>query len=153
MGQVYFYHVTQSPLISTLTTLLEKSLQAGWRVAVRGVDAGNLAQIDQTLWRNPREGFLPHGLAGGPHDADQPVLLTTQAELPNGATCLISLEGAAISSAEVAASERACVLFDGTDPEAVDRARAQWKSLTTEGAKAVYWSEETGPWVKKAESG
>ncbi|MEH6835180.1 MULTISPECIES: DNA polymerase III subunit chi [Falsihalocynthiibacter] len=152
MGQVYFYHVTQSPIIATLTTLLEKSLQAGWRVAVRGVDAGSLAQIDDALWRNPRDGFLPHGLAGGPHDADQPVLLTTKSEILNGATCLISLEGATLSPEEISASERACVLFDGTDPESVDRARAQWKTLTSEGAKAIYWSEETGSWVKKAES-
>lgn len=152
MGQVYFYHVTQNPLVSTLTTLLEKSLQAGWRVAVRGVDAGYLAHVDQSLWQNPRDGFLPHGLAGGEHDADHPVLLTTGPELSNGATCLISLEGATISPTEITASERACVLFDGTDPEAVDRARTQWKTLTGEGAKAVYWSEETGVWVKKAES-
>lgn len=152
MGQVYFYHVTQNPLLTTLSTLLEKSLQAGWRVAVRGVDTGYLAHVDYALWQNPREGFLPHGLAGGAHDAEQPVLLTTLAEMPNGAQCLISLEGAEVSSEEIEKSDRACILFDGTDPEAVDRARAQWKSLTAAGAKAVYWSEETGSWVKKAES-
>lgn len=152
MGQVYFYHVTQNPLLNTLATLLDKSLQAGWRVAVRGMDPGYLEHVDQALWQNPRDGFLPHGQVGGAHDADQPVLLTTGKEMPNGARCVISLEGAEISVEEIAASDRACILFDGTDNEAVDRARAQWKSLTAGGAKAVYWSEETGSWIKKAES-
>lgn len=151
MGQVYFYHVTQNPLLNTLTTLLEKSLQAGWRVAVRGVDTGYLAHVDHALWQKTRDSFLPHGLAGGKHDADQPVLLTTQTDMPNAADCLISLEGAEISSEEIETAKRACILFDGTDPEALDRARAQWKLLTQAGAKAIYWSEETGRWAKKAE--
>lgn len=152
MGQVYFYHVTQNPLLATLTTLLEKSIQAGWRVAVRAVDEGYLTHVDQSLWDKPRDSFLPHGVSGGPHDADQPVLLTTKLDLSNGASCLISLEGAEISAAEVAAADRVCILFDGTDPQAVDRARVQWKTLTGDGAKALYWSEETGVWAKKAES-
>ncbi|WP_380051838.1 DNA polymerase III subunit chi [Falsihalocynthiibacter sp. SS001] len=152
MGQVYFYHVTQNPLLATLNTLLEKSLQAGWRVAVRGVDRGYLSHVDQDLWQRSREGFLPHGLEGGPHDVDQPILLSTSTEMPNGATCIISLEGAEVSAEEVEKADRACILFDGTMPEAVDRARAQWKTLTAAGTKAIYWSEETGTWAKKAES-
>ena len=38
-----------------------------------------------------------------------------------------------------------------TDP-AVVGAREQWRGLTKAGAKAQYWSEETGQWQKKAES-
>jgi DNA polymerase-3 subunit chi len=35
----------------------------------------------------------------------------------------------------------------------VARARDQWRGLTRAGIAAQYWSEESGSWVKKAETG
>ncbi|KIC48929.1 DNA polymerase III subunit chi [Tateyamaria sp. ANG-S1] len=151
MGAAYFYHLTRRPLEDTLTMLLGKALQAGWRVAVRGPDAGRLGWLDEKLWLGADEGFLPHGLAGGPHDADQPVLLTT-GPAANNATCVMTIDGAEVTAEEVAALDRVCVLFDGNDPEALNVARAQWKALKDAGASAQYWSEESGRWEKKAET-
>ena len=153
MGQALFYHLTRKPLEATLPMLLEKSLQRGWRVVVRGADEERLRWLDQKLWLGPEEGFLPHGLAGGPHDADQPVLLTTGGESANAPDCLMTVDGAAVSADEVQAMERVCILFDGNDGAAVQTAREQWKSLTGQGCAAQYWSEESGRWEKKAESG
>ncbi len=149
MGAVYFYHLTRAPLVETLGALAEKSLSAGWRVEVRGRSIEQLRALDQALWL--REGFLPHGLAGGPHDADQPILLSATPG-GNAASCVMSVGGAEVSAEEIAALDRACILFDGHDMEAVQHARHQWKSLTSAGAEAQYWSEESGRWEKKAES-
>ena len=126
MGAAYFYHLTRRPLEATLPMLVGKALQAGWRVAVRGVDPGRMDWLDQKLWQGPEEGFLPHGLAGGPHDADQPVLLTTAPEMPNAAACLMTVDGAGVEPDEVQRLERVCILFDGNDPDAVQVARGQW---------------------------
>jgi DNA polymerase-3 subunit chi len=120
---------------------------------VRGPDPEQLQWLDQKLWLGPEEGFLPHGLAGGPHETDQPVLLGTGMDMPNGASCLMAIGGAKVTPAEVTALDRACILFDGHDPSAVQHARGQWKALTGAGAPAEYWSEEAGRWEKKAESG
>ncbi|NDV99506.1 DNA polymerase III subunit chi [Salipiger sp. PrR002] len=152
MGVAMFYHLTQRPLEETLPMLLEKSLAAGWRVAVRGVDPGRLDWLDERLWLGPEEGFLPHGRAGGAHDAQQPILLTERADLPNGASCLMSVDGAEVSAEEVAQMERVCILFDGMDERALTQARGQWRALTAAGCTAQYWSEESGRWEKKAES-
>ncbi|MEC9104255.1 MAG: DNA polymerase III subunit chi, partial [Pseudomonadota bacterium] len=65
MGEAYFYHLTQGPLEQTLPILLSRSLDAGWRVAVRGFDPGRLDWLDQKLWLGAEESFLPHGPAGG----------------------------------------------------------------------------------------
>ena len=133
MGAAYFYHLPQQPLEAALPRLLEASLKRGWRVAVRG--------------RDPRD----HGQAGGPHDALQPVLLTTEAEAPNGATCVMSVEGAQVTAEEVNGLDRGCILFDGGDAAALERARSQWRELTAAGCGAQYWSDESGSWVKKSE--
>ncbi len=153
MGAAYFYHLTRSGPDSVLQSLLGKSVQAGWRIAVRGTDLEVLRRIDELLWLRPEDGFLAHGLAGGDYDADQPILLTTAPDLPNGAECVMSIGGAEVSADEVKALTRVCILFDGQDGAALQTARGQWKALTTAGCQAQYWSEDSGSWEKKAESG
>ncbi|WP_343079302.1 DNA polymerase III subunit chi [Ostreiculturibacter nitratireducens] len=146
-----FYHLTRSPVEATLPMLLQKSLDAGWRVVVRGRDTARMSWLDEKLWLAPEEGFMPHGLAGGAHDALQPVLLTCAREMPNRPACLISVDGAEVSADEGEGLERLCVLFDGNDDASLSVARAQWKMLTGAGMKAQYWSEESGRWQLKTE--
>jgi len=151
MGAVYFYHLTRKPLDQTLPVLLEKARGAGWNIEVRGRDPDRMGWLDERLWHGAKDGFLPHGVQGGPNDALQPVLLTTGASAANSPNCLMAIDGSAVSAEEVDVMQRVCVLFDGTDAEAVQQARVQWKSLTDSGCSAQYWSEETGKWEKKAE--
>jgi len=150
MGAALFYHLTRRPLEASLPALLDKALSAGLRVAVRGTDEARLDWLDERLWMG--EGFLPHGRAGKGFDADQPVLLTTAAEAPNRAACVMAIDGAEVAPEDARAAERVCILFDGNDPQAVERARDQWRALTGAGIPAQYWSEESGRWEKKAES-
>lgn len=151
MGAVYFYHLTRSPLEATLPLLLGKARQAGWRVAVRGVDPARMAWLDEKLWQGPEDGFLAHGVVGGDHDADQPILLTCAPQAANGPACVMCIDGADVGVDEVAALERVCILFDGNDAPAMQQAREQWKALTDAGCSAQYWSQESGRWEKKAE--
>jgi DNA polymerase-3 subunit chi len=151
MGAVYFYQLTETPLEAALPQLLARALGAGWRIAVRGQSVAFLERLDQRLWLGPEEGFLPHGIAGGAHDAEQPVLLTTSQEVPNGAVCVMAVEAAHVTADEAKALERVCVIFDGADQAALDHARGQWKALTDAGCEAQYWAQDGGRWVKKAE--
>ena len=151
MVAAYFYHLTERPLEATLPVLLGKAIDVGWTVAVRGTEEAMLERLDRQLWYG--DGFLPHGLAGGPHDDMQPVLLTTSTEATNGSSCVMCVGGAEVSVEEAQALERVCILFDGADPQAVEHARGQWRSLTEGGVAAQYWAEDGGRWVKKAESG
>ncbi|MEM8732489.1 MAG: DNA polymerase III subunit chi [Pseudomonadota bacterium] len=152
MGEVYFYHLTQRPLEAVLPALLDRAMQAGWRIQVRGTDAGRMSWLDEKLWLGPDDRFLPHGLSGGQHDALQPVLLTSERLAPGDRACVMSIDGAEVTVEEVAALARACILFDGRDQAQVQHARGQWKTLTSAGCSAQYWSEESGRWEKKAET-
>lgn len=152
MGNALFYHLTRSTADQLAATLIGKSRAAGWRVELRGTDPARMARLDEALWQG--DGFLPHGLAGGPHDALQPVLLTVagQGAGPQDAPadCLIALDGAPVDPAECAPAQRVCIVFDGNTPPAVDQARSQWRALTAAGIAAEYWSEADGRWEKKA---
>ena len=152
MGAVYFYHLTESPLEDTLPMLVGKAQGAGWRVAVRGRDQDMIARLDARLWQGPATAFMPHAVAGGSHDADQPVLLGVDITA-DGFDCIMSVGGADVSAAEVSAAQRTCVLFDGHDQDALALARTQWKTLTHAGCAAQYWAQDMGSWTKKAQSG
>jgi len=128
--------------------LLGKCRAAGWRVAVRGSSLEVLEGLDTSLWQ---DGFLPHGLAGGPHDAAQPVLLGVDL-VAEGFDCVIAVDQAAVMAEEVAAKDRVCILFDGYDEAALQVARTQWKTLTGAGVAAQYWAQQDGRWVKKTET-
>tara|TARA_R110002096_G_scaffold395346_3_gene590798 strand:+ start:3968 stop:4408 length:441 start_codon:yes stop_codon:yes gene_type:complete len=144
-----FYHLTASPAEETAGLLLGRALGAGWRVMLRGTDRARLDDLDARLWQGPADAFLPHGLEGGPHDADQPVLLGLGA-IGNDAHALMLMDGASVDPSEAEGLERVWILFDGNDQASVAAARVQWKALTGAGLAAQYWSEESGRWEKKA---
>lgn len=152
MPRALFYHLTDTGPEGLLPALLTKSLDAGLRVAVRGVGADRMAALDLALWQG--DGFLPHGLAGGRHDASQPVLLVSDATpapaLPNRPACLVALDGVAVDAAEVQGLDRVLILFDGTDPAMLATARGQWRALTGAGLTAEYWNRDVGRWACKA---
>lgn len=153
-----FYHVTRTPLEEVAQVLLTKALGQGWRVELRGASPERMDWLDEKLWLGPEEEFLAHARAcGGPEDAVQPVLLTcggavAASQAASGRQALMTVEGAEVAAAEVAALERVWILFDGGSEPAVQRARDQWRALTAAGAAAQYWSEDGGRWQKKAES-
>ena len=148
MGNALFYHLTRQPAEALLPVLIGKSLQQGWRVELRGTDPDRMDRLDRHLWQG--NGFLPHGLAGGPHDARQPVLLTIAGQAsPNQPACLMALDGAEVAADECEPLQRCCIIFDGADARAVARARDQGKALTAAGVTAEYWSEESGRWERK----
>lgn len=150
MALVLFYHLTRSSAEETAMQLLPRALAAGWRVMLRACTAERLDWLDQKLWLGPEDGFLPHGVEGGPQDADQPVLLG-RGPITNGARALMLMDGALPLPGEAAGLERVWVLFDGLDEVALNGARGLWKAVVAEGLHAQYWSEESGRWQMKTE--
>ena len=145
-GVVVFYHLTQSPAASTLQAILPRALQAGWRVLLRG-DAAVLQGLDAKLWEGEATQFLPHALAGGAQDADQPILL---GNIPSIGFDALALVGSSqLDMNEAAAMQRVWVLFDASSDAQVTAARALWKAVSAAGLHAQYHSEEGGKWALK----
>lgn len=148
MTEVFFYHLEQAPLERALPQLLEKTLERGWRAVVETGSTERLEALETVLWTYRDDSFLPHGVSGGTFDADQPVLLTTGAENPNGAQVRFFVDRAV--PGEGGDYTRMVFMFDGHDPEAVAEARGVWKTFS--GAhECTYWQQEAGGrWAKKA---
>jgi DNA polymerase-3 subunit chi len=150
MTEVLFYHLQRQPLERVLPTLLEKSLERGWRVVVQASSDERVDALDAHLWTYRDDGFLPHGTMKEPEPREQPILVTIGDENTNGAQVRFLVDGAPLP-ADTAAYERVVLLFDGEDPDAVAAARERWKEAKAQGFDATYWqSDEQGRWVKKA---
>lgn len=147
--EVLFYHLERQPIERVLPSLLEKTLERGWRAVVQSGSQERLDALDTHLWTYKEESFLPHGTKKDGSPVEQPVYLTTEDESPNGASVCFLIEGA--EAAELTRYARVVELFDGNDPEAVAHARAQWKRAKAAGCEVTYWQQsENGRWEKKA---
>jgi DNA polymerase-3 subunit chi len=150
MTDVLFYHLQRQPLEAVLPTLVERSLERGWRVVVQVTSEERLAALDDHLWTYSDDGFLPHGTEREPDAATQPVLLTLSGANPNGASIRFLVDGADLPE-DAGAYERMVVLFDGTDIDALALARDRWRAVKAAGHEATYWQQdERGRWQKKA---
>lgn len=150
MTDVLFYHLETQPLDRVLPQLLEKSLERGWRVVVQAGSPDRVEALDASLWTYSDESFLAHGKASEPDADKQPILITTDETRPNGATVRFLVDGASLP-ADMAGYERVIMMFDGTDPDAVDAARAQWSLAKSGGHVCTYWRQSPeGRWEKKA---
>ena len=150
MTEALFSHLTQTPLEATLPTLLTKSLERGWRVRIQGPNRDALGRLDRHLWTYDDQSFLPHAMAGGPHDAQQPILLSTDDANANNAAVLMLVDGVHPLEKDLEQYTRACVFFDGNDPDQVGATRNYWTSLKSSGLETRYWAQDNGKWVQKA---
>ncbi len=149
MTEVLFYQLDHHPLDRVLPSLLEKTLERGWRAVVQASSQERAEALDALLWTYTEESFLPHGMARDGFSAEQPVFLTAEEDNPNGATVRFLVDGADCSG--LPAYTRVIYLFDGRDDDARAKAREQWKHAKSEGLAVTYWQQnENGRWEKKA---
>ena len=150
MTEVLFYHLQQQSLEAVLPTLLQKTLERGWRAVVQVTTEERQAALDDHLWTFSDESFLPHGTDREAHAADQPILIALTGDNPNAAAIRFLAEGADLPG-DMSAYERVAILFDGNDDQATAAAREQWRVVKAGGHDATYWQQdERGRWQRKA---
>jgi DNA polymerase-3 subunit chi len=149
MTEVLFYHLEHQPLERVLPSLVERTLERGWRAVVQAGSEERVEALDTLLWTFREESFLPHGTRRDGNSAEQPVYLTTNEENPNKAGVRFMVDGA--ETAELSGYDRVVYLFDGRDETAVAKAREQWKAAKGAGCTVTYWQQSSeGRWEKKA---
>src|SRR5690348_11564184 len=94
MAEVRFYHLQGQKLEGVLPTLLEKSLERGWRAVVEGTTPERIEALDAHLWTYRDDSFLAHGTWQGGDAELQPILLTVNDSNPGQAAVRFLIEGA-----------------------------------------------------------
>jgi DNA polymerase-3 subunit chi len=150
MTEMVFYHLQRQPLERVLPTLLERSIERGWRAVVQAPSEERVDALDAHLWTFRDESFLPHGTWRDAEASEQPILLTIHDDNPNGAAVRFLIDGAPVP-VDSHGYDRIVVLFDGEDPEAVAAARERWSAGKAQGFEVTYWqTDEQGRWQRMA---
>jgi DNA polymerase-3 subunit chi len=150
MTEVLFYHLQRQPLERVLPQLLERSVERGWRVVVQAGSEERVEALDAHLWTYRDDSFLPHGKASERDADEQPVLLTTGEECPNGARIRFLIDGVDLPG-DADRYERVMILFDGADEDALAMARTRWREARERGFEVTYWQQDaSGRWERKS---
>jgi DNA polymerase-3 subunit chi len=149
MTEFLFYHLRRQAAEQVLPSLIEKSLERGWRVVVQASSEERVDALDAHLWTFRDDSFLPHGTFRDPTAAEHPVLLTASDHNPNAATVRFLIDRAAVP-ADAERYERVVLLFDGEDEDALLEARERWQAAKTQGFAVTYWqADENGRWQRR----
>jgi DNA polymerase-3 subunit chi len=149
MARVDFYQLTRDPVERVLPAIAARVLANGDRLLVVAGPAMQRQAIDAALWTHQPASFLPHGMAGSPDEAIEPILIAG------------ALGGAAVNGArhvaladgewreEALGFDRAFLLFDNGR---IDDARATWRALgAAEGVERHFWrQDDRGRWSEAA---
>ena len=145
MPRVDFYRLTRDPVERVLPAIATRVLGNGDRLLVVAAPAMQRQAIDEALWTLQPASFLPHGAAGSPDEAIEPILLagTLDAAPPNGASHIALADGEWRD--EALAFERAFLLFDNSR---IDDARATWRALAArDDVDNRFWKQDDrGRW-------
>jgi len=147
--EVLFYHLQGQSIDRVLPTLLEKSLERGWRIVVQAASDERVDALDAHLWTYRDDTFLPHGTDRESEAAAQPVVLTVNDHNPNAAQVRFLIDGAPLPE-NPSTYQRIVLIFDGEDPAAVLQAREQWSAVKAVGLDLTYWQPDAdGRWQRK----
>ena len=142
MTETLFYHLERRSLEDVLPGLVEKSLQRGWRAAIKTDSSERSDALDSLLWTYDDQSFLAHAQLGDGDAAGQPVLITVEEGNPNSAQIFFYVGGALPGDWKTLSDlARIVLLFDGRDSEALAGARAAWKEAKDAGHDVTYWKE------------
>jgi DNA polymerase-3 subunit chi len=147
VAEIGFYHLLVTPLDRALPRLLERARAQGYRIVVRAASAERTEHLSALLWTYDEASFLAHGSARDGNPASHPIWLTDRAENPNDATMLVLVDG--VDAEDVAAFQRCCDMFDGSDPEAIEAARRRWRQAKDAGHTLTYWQQTEKGWEKR----
>ena len=145
MARVDFYRLTRDPVERVLPVLATRILSAGDRLLVVAASAMQRQAIDEALWTLQPASFLPHGAAGSPDEAIEPILIagTLDPAPANGARLVALADGEWRD--EALGFDRVFLLFDNSR---IDDARATWRTLAArDDVDNRFWKQdENGRW-------
>jgi DNA polymerase III subunit chi len=149
MTEVLFYHLQNMSLENVLPSLLEKSLERGWRVVVQSTSEERTEALDGHLWTYREDSFLPHATWRAGDAQDQPILLVVEEDNPNRANVRFLVDNAALP-ADCGSYERLVVVFNGDDQDALAGARGAWTACKSRGFEVTYWqADDRGRWQRR----
>ncbi|MBF0435794.1 MAG: DNA polymerase III subunit chi [Magnetococcales bacterium] len=141
---VRFYQWAQGPMERLLFGLLSRIVAKNIKACVVVADQNHAARLDEALWTQGNDSFLPHGICGGADSVWHPILLCTEPQDINGATVLLLAHGR--FEERFGDFDMVLDFVPGHIAEGVQASRERYRRYRDSGCRMEYWihSPETG---------
>jgi DNA polymerase-3 subunit chi len=137
--KIQFYHLTATPLEAAVGQLMQRALDAGFRIALWCKDTDEEKRLSNALWTFTRESFLPNGSSNEKFSDKQPILTSTSETRENQPNLLAITHGA--TPENIDDYSRILDIFNGLDEDAVLAARTRWKNYKQANCELQYFKQ------------
>lgn len=127
--KVEFINLRQAGLAinEALFRLAARHWREGRRMVVLAQDQPQAQEVDRLLWTFDPASFIPHALAGGPDQAQEPILVATDAANLNQAQVLIMLAACQPSTDHLADYDHLIDFVPAEPGRELDAARERYR--------------------------
>ena len=150
MTQIIFYSSAPLRVENTLFTLIEKSLEKGFKSLLLFLDKENCSAIDEKLWTYKQNSFLPHlsECEEISNEIDIPIYLTTKNENPYEAELLFSIDGSIPDN--INNLERLIIIIDANDKILLEKYKKYYLDINKKFEDIVFYkSDDDGKWIEE----
>jgi len=148
--QIIFYSSAPLQVENTLFTLIEKSLEKGYKSLLLFLDKEKCSEIDEKLWTYKQNSFLPHLSEDEEisNEIDIPIYLTTKNENPYEAELLFSIDGSIPDN--INNLERLIIIIDANDKILLEKYKKYYLDINKKFEDIVFYkSDDDGKWIEE----
>ncbi|MBF0148330.1 MAG: DNA polymerase III subunit chi [Magnetococcales bacterium] len=137
---VRFYQMPREGMEPGLAGLLGRIHAKELKACLVAADERQATRIDELLWTQPVDSFLPHGPCIGPDASFHPVIICIEPSDINGATVLVAAHGRFVES--FAAYDMILDFVTDPTPEGLAGSRERYRRYRDAGCLMEYWIRE-----------
>lgn len=144
MTQAIIYKLTNNPWSKVFPKVVESIVNKGNRIHVLAEEK-MVALIDDLLWSFEQLSFLPHATCGDANLADQPIVISHNSDVKNGAKVL------ALANRDLPDNfqefEKIICLFDSESEQKIPQMLSQLSEKKVDAQ--LYLQNDKGAWAKQ----
>lgn len=148
--KVRFYQLSSTSLEKALVDIVNKAWKKGTKLCLMAHDPNHAQWLDDLLWRQPNDVFLPHGLWNGLDPERQPILISPEPDQRNGATLILLATPKLLRNPEK--FDLVIDFVNGKSPNDLAASRQRYRHYRDLGCTMEYWAQSLQGWQKKQTS-
>tara|TARA_B100001057_G_scaffold487335_1_gene569900 strand:+ start:598 stop:1071 length:474 start_codon:yes stop_codon:yes gene_type:complete len=147
LEKVFFYNSSQRDIVADIAWLTENLFMKNNSIVIFCTDQETVEVVDDFLWANREDSFIPHSAKKNGEKSIYPILITTSIDEGYEHDVLLALNGVLIEEKNWQRFSKIYYFFDNEDNNEKETARSMWKSFSSLNVECKYWINEGNKWV------
>ena len=147
LEKAFFYNASHRDIVADIAWLAENVFKKNNRIIIFCNDQETTEVVDDFLWSNRGDSFIPHTTKKYRKDALDPILVTTDLDGDYEHNVLIALNGVLIKEKDWQRFAKIYYFFDDQDIKEKENARLMWKRFSSLDIDRKYWVNEKNKWI------